>query len=60
MTENQKALLLEIKDSLARIEKQLSPELYTVRTADEMNELFQRLQEYVKSGNQVELIIRKV
>ena len=60
MTENQKALLLEIKDTLARIEKQLSPELYTLRTSDEITQLFQHLREYIKSGNQVELIVRKV
>ena len=60
MTEESKALLLEIKDTLARIEKQMSPELYTVRTPEEASKIFERLQGYIKSGHGIELIVRKI
>ncbi len=57
---DQKALLLEIKQSLTRIEKQMSPELFSVRTPEEATKLFERLQGYIKSGHSIELIVRKI
>lgn len=49
-----------IKSTLYRIERQMNPELYTIRTVGEANRLFKRLLNSIKDGQSLELIIRKI
>ena len=52
--------LERIKSVLVNLEKQLTPELHTVKTTEEANNLFSHLTKMVELGNPIELIIRRL
>ena len=51
--------LERIQASISHIEKMFCSELHTVTKLEEANELFGRLTDMVKSGQGVELIVRR-
>jgi hypothetical protein len=52
--------LEKIQASLAHMEKSMSPELYTVKTKGEADQLFAHLFELLAQGHGLEFIIRRV
>jgi len=52
--------LERIKSILVNLEKQLTPELHTVKATEEANNLFSHLTKMVELGNPIELIIRRL
>ena len=49
----------EIKARLAQLTNNLSPELYTLESHRQANEICQRIHMYLEEGHKVEIILRK-
>jgi hypothetical protein len=52
--------LADIKSRLYALTNTLSPELYTVESHRQANEICQKIHMYLENGNKVEIILRKV
>jgi len=52
--------LADIKSRLEALTNNLSPELYTLESHRQANEICQKIHMYLEHGNKVEIILRKV
>ena len=52
--------LADIKSRLEALTNNMSPELYTVESHRQANEICQKIHMYLEHGNKVEIILRKV
>lgn len=58
--ENVQKDIEQIRTMLSTLEKQLNPELHTVKTVEKVQTLFSHITKQVELGNQIELIIRRL
>lgn len=52
--------LADIKSRLEALTNNMSPELYTVESHQQANEICQKIHMHLEQGNKVEIILRKV